>query len=140
MIFYEIFYVESYSYQDLIYSPDSANANSSDETTRIVSSAKISKAVNEASKLTITVPRFHPLYDKLNSYQGAIVVYETVNNGPRKAIFNGKVTTVGQDYRMNKNVTAIGGLGWLKNSVYARGMNRWPSVYLNGDKTYCRRR
>ena len=134
MIFYEIFYVESYSYQDLIYSPDSANANSSDETTRIVSSAKISKAVNEASKLTITVPRFHPLYDKLNSYQGAIVVYETVNNGPRKAIFNGKVTTVGQDYRMNKNVTAIGGLGWLKNSVYARGMNRWPSVYLNGDK------
>lgn len=131
MIFYEIFYEESYSYQDLIYSPDSANANSSDETTRIVSSAKISKAVNEASKLTITVPPFHPLYSKINSYQGALVVYETVNDHERKAIFNGKITSVGQDYRMNKKVTAVGGLGWLQHSVYSRGMNRWPYVYLH---------
>ena len=53
MIFYEIFYVESYSYQDLIYSPDSANANSSDETTRIVSSAKISKAVIRLKSLNL---------------------------------------------------------------------------------------
>lgn len=131
MIFYEIFYEESYSYQDLIYSPDSANANSSDETTRIVSSAKISKAVNEASKLTITVPPFHPLYNKINSYQGALVVYETVNEGDRRVIFNGKITSVGQDYRMNKKVTAVGGLGWLQHSLYSRGMNRWPYVYLH---------
>ena len=94
MIFYEIFYKESYSKSDIIYSPDTANGDSTDLTTRVVSKANLVTAVNEASKLTFTLPKFHPLYDKIVPYGGTIVIYETVNNGARHVIFCGKATSV----------------------------------------------
>ena len=128
MIFYEIFYKESYSKSDIIYSPDTANGDSTDLTTRVVSKANLVTAVNEASKLTFTLPKFHPLYDKIVPYGGTIVIYETVNNGARHAIFCGKATSVEIDYHGNKDVTVQGGLGWLKFSYYSRWMGRWPKV------------
>lgn len=128
MIFYEIFYEETYRKSEIIYSPDTANSESTDQTTRVVSKANLKTAVNEASQLTFSLPRFHPLYDKIMPYKGIIRVYETVNNGNRKTIFLGKVTSVEIDYKNNKDVTAQGGLGWLKFSYYSRWMGRWPRI------------
>lgn len=121
MIHYDCYWVDSEGNRSLLHV-----AGTTDGITA-VENPHLKREVNAGSEFSFTIYSTHPAYDFIQPFDGTVDVYESVNRNDRKRIFHGKITRVKINHKKAKDVTAVGGLSWLKFSQFSQYMNRYTA-------------
>lgn len=77
-----------------------------------VESPTLDMAVNEAGKLTFSVPPINPAYDKLQRYRQDVYV-----EADGSEIFRGRIVHISRDWFNNKYVEVAGELAYLSDTI-----------------------